>query len=231
MRSIGELELLEIALDISIASDSLASACRQSVLSPKLEGLIRGTHVFLLDQNMNLIPTEFFGQALIEASPAVAKIAIETNQVAYSPETADAPALLAVPIIQNGMPAGCWVLILKPGADGSGLSNAMGTLLGKVAGCIQESHANQSGKLQGLQSRQAPETLNDRQVQVLELMAEGLTNVKISRKLLLSESTIRQESVRIYRILGTDNRRDAVSNGRSAGLIAKLVLHEPAIAS
>jgi DNA-binding NarL/FixJ family response regulator len=73
--------------------------------------------------------------------------------------------------------------------------------------------------------------LTGRQLQILDFMAEGLTNVEISRKLLLSESTIRQESVRIYRTLETDNRQDAVAKGRAAGLIAKLPMHEAAIAS
>jgi DNA-binding NarL/FixJ family response regulator len=73
--------------------------------------------------------------------------------------------------------------------------------------------------------------LTGRQLQILDFMADGLTNVEISRKLLLSESTIRQESVRIYRTLETDNRQDAVSKGRAAGLIAKLPIHEAAIAS
>jgi len=46
-----------------------------------------------------------------------------------------------------------------------------------------------------------------------------------------TESTIRQVSVRIYRTLETDNRQDAASKGRAAGLIAKLPMHEAAIAS
>ena len=214
-----------------MASGSLDSACRQLVLSPKLKGLIRGAHVFLLDQNMNLNSTAFFGQALIDATPAVATTAIETNQIAYAPETSETPALLAIPIIQNGMPAGCSVLILKAGTDGSGVSKEIGTLIGKVAGCYQETHPNQQHKGQTQPVRDSIETLTDRQLQILNFMADGLTNVEISRKLLHSESTIRQESVRIYRTLETDNRQDAVSKGRAAGLIAKLPMHEAVIAS
>ena len=61
-------------------------------------------------------------------------------------------------------------------------------------------------------------------MKILEFMAEGLTNAEIARKLLLSESTVRQESVKIYRTFNTDNRQAAVAAGREAGLIAKLDL-------
>ena len=231
MHTQTELDLLEISLDIAMASDSLASLCRQSVLSPKVNGHIRGSHVFLLDQHINLVPTAFFGVALLDENPAVALIAITTSALAYEPETATSPALVAVPFIRNGVPEGCCVLVLKDGTDGSGLSAEIGTLVGKVCGYFLGNQTNPTRMVQTFSGQPSIETLTSRQSQILDFMAEGLTNVEISRKLLLSESTIRQESVRIYRILGTDNRHDAVSNGRSAGLIAKLVLHEPAIAS
>lgn len=56
-----------------------------------------------------------------------------------------------------------------------------------------------------------------RQREVLKLMADGLTNAQIATDLGFSESTIRQETMRIYEILGATGRADAVRMFRSIG--------------
>lgn len=49
-----------------------------------------------------------------------------------------------------------------------------------------------------------------RQRGIIHLMAEGLTNTQIGNELGFSESTIRQETMRIYEILGATGRADAI---------------------
>jgi DNA-binding CsgD family transcriptional regulator len=61
--------------------------------------------------------------------------------------------------------------------------------------------------------------ITSRQLRVLDEMAIGKTNGQIARSLNLSESTIKQESVRIFRILGVNTRQRAVSVGKEMGLI------------
>jgi DNA-binding CsgD family transcriptional regulator len=61
--------------------------------------------------------------------------------------------------------------------------------------------------------------ITPRQLRVLDEMAIGKTNGQIARSLNLSESTIKQESVRIFRILGVNTRQRAVSVGKEMGLI------------
>lgn len=61
--------------------------------------------------------------------------------------------------------------------------------------------------------------ITPRQLRVLDEMAIGKTNGQIARSLNLSESTIKQESVRIFRILGVNTRQRAVSAGKEMGLI------------
>ena len=51
--------------------------------------------------------------------------------------------------------------------------------------------------------------LTERQYQILELMSQGKTNLAISQILGFSESTIRQESIRIYEKLRCDGRKEA----------------------
>jgi ATP/maltotriose-dependent transcriptional regulator MalT len=56
---------------------------------------------------------------------------------------------------------------------------------------------------------------------ILGRIQEGLVNLEIAKDLMLSESTIRQETVRIYRALGVGNRQEAVKKARALGVLAK----------
>lgn len=62
--------------------------------------------------------------------------------------------------------------------------------------------------------------LSARQLRILELLAMGKTNRWIAADLGFSESTIRQETLRLYRALAVNSRTDAVVVARSIGLIA-----------
>jgi DNA-binding CsgD family transcriptional regulator len=62
--------------------------------------------------------------------------------------------------------------------------------------------------------------LSNRQLTILQHMAEGKTNFQIGKACNLSESTIKQESVRIYKILAVRNREDAVAKGLGQNLRA-----------
>jgi DNA-binding NarL/FixJ family response regulator len=57
--------------------------------------------------------------------------------------------------------------------------------------------------------------LTERQTRILELLAKGMTNPQISRQVGYSESTVRQETMAIYRFFGVSGRHEAV---RMAGL-------------
>ena len=61
--------------------------------------------------------------------------------------------------------------------------------------------------------------LTDRQLRVLDEMAIGKTNSQIARTLNLSESTIKQECVRLFKVLGVSTRQRAVAVGKEMGLI------------
>lgn len=61
--------------------------------------------------------------------------------------------------------------------------------------------------------------LTNRQIVILQHMAEGKTNQQIGRHMNLSESTIKQESVKIFRKLRVSNRLDAADYANRNGLI------------
>ena len=68
-----------------------------------------------------------------------------------------------------------------------------------------------------------PQALTDRQLKILELMSRGKTNAEIAQELILSESSIRQETVRIYRALGVGTRSEAAQRAIHLGILHKAV--------
>jgi LuxR family maltose regulon positive regulatory protein len=61
--------------------------------------------------------------------------------------------------------------------------------------------------------------LSPRELDVLHLIASGLTNQQIATALFLSHNTIKSHSVKIYRKLKVDNRNQAVSKARLMGIL------------
>lgn len=60
---------------------------------------------------------------------------------------------------------------------------------------------------------------SDREIQVLSLLAEGLTNRAIADSLFLTEATVKTHLVRLFRKLGTGSRAGAVSEAVRRGLV------------
>jgi LuxR family maltose regulon positive regulatory protein len=64
-----------------------------------------------------------------------------------------------------------------------------------------------------------PEPLSDREVEVLQLIATGLSNADAGRKLFIAPSTVKKHLENIYAKLGTRNRTQAIARAREAGLL------------
>lgn len=63
------------------------------------------------------------------------------------------------------------------------------------------------------------EPLSEREIEVLHLIAEGLTNPKIASRLFLSLNTIKVHARNIYDKLGVHNRTQAVTRARALGIL------------
>ena len=61
--------------------------------------------------------------------------------------------------------------------------------------------------------------LTVRQTVILQGMAQGLTNAQIARQINFSESTVRVESMGIYRHFDVHSRSDAVRAAQEAGML------------
>lgn len=62
-------------------------------------------------------------------------------------------------------------------------------------------------------------TLTLREIEVLQLVADGHSNVQISQQLFLSQATVKSHLAHIYPKLGVDSRTSAVAAATSRGLI------------
>ncbi|PYQ50015.1 MAG: hypothetical protein DMF59_12025 [Acidobacteria bacterium] len=63
------------------------------------------------------------------------------------------------------------------------------------------------------------ERLTARELEVLEVLAEGLSNKAIAARLQISEHTVKFHVSSIFAKLGAENRTDAVRRGVRGGLI------------
>ena len=63
------------------------------------------------------------------------------------------------------------------------------------------------------------EPLSDRELEVLRLVAQGLTNYEISQRLFLALSTVKGHNLRIFGKLQVQNRTEAVTRARELGLL------------
>jgi len=63
------------------------------------------------------------------------------------------------------------------------------------------------------------EPLSERELEVLELIAQGLTNQEIASRFFLSLNTVKAHTRNIYGKLGVHNRTQAVARARALGLL------------
>lgn len=63
------------------------------------------------------------------------------------------------------------------------------------------------------------ETLTPREVQVLALVAKGLTNAEVGRRLFISETTVKTHLLRIFGKMGVSDRTAAVTTAMERGLL------------
>jgi LuxR family maltose regulon positive regulatory protein len=63
------------------------------------------------------------------------------------------------------------------------------------------------------------EPLSERELEVLQLIAEGLTNPEIGSRLYLSTNTVKAHTRNIYGKLGVHNRTQAVARARALRIL------------
>lgn len=95
----------------------------------------------------------------------------------------------------------------------------------QLADAIREAAAGRSPMGPSITSRlvervRRPATaLSARELEVVQLVADGLSNKEVGQRLFLSEATVKSHLVHVFQKLGTDSRTATVAAARSRGLI------------
>lgn len=141
-------------------------------------------------------------------------------------EAVSALASFGVPVLAL-LPTAAWTsAALAAGARGSMVRTAAGERLAAalraVAAGLQVSEPSERGRDEEPFERTADpplEELTPREGEVLQLLAEGLSNKAIARRLRISEHTVKFHVTAIMGKLATHSRTETVARAARAGLI------------
>ena len=123
--------------------------------------------------------------------------------------SAEAAAALRARLGQEGFEAAC--------REGRTLSFAQISEL--VALVLNEVGAGGADAEESSGARRQPTILSKREEEVLHLVAEGLTNKQIARRLIVTENTVKSYVTSLFNKLGVDSRAQAVAVAAHDGLL------------
>jgi len=227
------LDAVKHAIAVLSASANAQDLCRRIAHAEFMDGFCHGVAVYLLDQRSYLVEVASYGksqeftQVDISAwDDSIMSKAIRARKIVI--EESDSATLFALPIELAGMTTGAFLFTLSKEVPSPIFSKETTSMLSSLGGLFMDSKglslkatpvsqmANQDDEFVPVQE------LTTRQVQIIHFMADGLTNAEIAKLVLLSESTVRQETIRIFRILKCHTRSEAIVKARASGIIAKV---------
>lgn len=122
-------------------------------------------------------------------------------------------------MVRDSLPVGALVRVSSVGSYSFNPVNGTLKAIQDAGGLFMDSIGYRT-VASGTESRDAsPDDMTERQSQILIDMARGKTNLAIAQEMILSESTIKQESVKIFSAMGVSTRQQAVLKARTLGLL------------
>jgi DNA-binding CsgD family transcriptional regulator len=223
------IEAASHALDVILSSTDPDDLCRQIVHSDYVPNSIRRCEIFYLDGKSILRSVGSYGLNTGQSEEISAwgdsplSEAIRTKKlVAGKVEHLGSEfEIIAIPFIAHSVPVGLMTIVVEGKKFELRYLQVASEMFSKLGAFYLESldlgnkPQNGSGP-----SPANSDHLSTRQITILSHIQDGLVNMEIAKELLLSESTIRQETVRIYRVLGVGNRQDAVKRGQVLGILS-----------
>ena len=230
-----QLRAASLALDMILLSTDPADLCRQTVHSDLLPDSTRGCEIFYLDGKSILRSVGSYGMTTGQNSEVSAwddspmsEAIREKRLVAGKLEHLGSEfEVIAVPFVTHGVPVGLMALVLEEKHVELRELQQAAEMFFKLGAFYLESLDLGNSLTNGSAPTPAsPDDLSSRQITILHHIQDGLVNLEIAKELMLSESTIRQETVRIYRALGVGSRQEAVKKAQVLGILSKR-LHSP----
>jgi LuxR family maltose regulon positive regulatory protein len=91
----------------------------------------------------------------------------------------------------------------------------------KESGTEQDLSDDQSVQRSSLSNQTLVEPLTNRELEIIELLAQRMSNKEIAGKLFISPETVKRHTINIYQKLGVNNRREAADKGHALGLLGE----------
>lgn len=216
---------LPTAFEVLSAATNSQDLCRRIVHNPVVGKSVNGACLYSLTNSghyirlgcYGLIPTDELDNASQFEDNLLSRT-INSREISLD-QTSHDSGVMAIPGIKAGLPNGVLVIAFRGNLDElddikqldtlSIMTNALGLFIGGTG--IE--------KITNLDLNQDPRPLTRRQMTILHGMVEGKTNQQIANDLILSESAIKQEAVKIFRSLGVATRQDAATKAQALGIL------------
>jgi DNA-binding CsgD family transcriptional regulator len=212
-------------------SQTAAEFCRGIVMHPVLGANAIGSELLLLSQDATLkslanfgTPTSTRGQLISLWDQGLIAEASRTNKVTRGkfsdPETNDDVYVYCYPCSSLTQTVGMIVLLKNQEFDVELKEEDQVTLA--LVGALWLDRIG-ALRLEGMPDAgsASPEDLTQRQLKILQQMSDGKTNRQIADAELLSQSTIRQETMKIYTTLSVSGRDEAAKLAVHLGLVVR----------
>jgi DNA-binding CsgD family transcriptional regulator len=220
---------------VSLLSDSANAQdlCRRVTHTEHFKGMCRGVAIYLLDQKSALVQVAGYGDVPEDSQTQISAwddnfIATSVRSRSVSYEMGAASIHSCLPIEVAGVITGVMYFTFSTEYEKPNPDRDDTKMLANLAGLFMDTKGVSFTPRVGSPIAAAAseeisvQELTTRQVQILHYVADGLTNAEISKHVLLSESTVRQETIRIFRILKCHTRSEAIVKARATGIIARV---------
>lgn len=225
-----ELDIVRMGIELLSKSTNANDMCRRLSHAEFMDGNCFGVAVFLLDQRSMLVEVASYGRGYsVELNDVsawddtVISKAVRSRKVVI--EQGEESKHCVLPTQHDDVVTGVMVFNLAKHAIVPEFSDNTFSMLSSLGGLFMHSQGLSLQKGGPTTSRNTDdgvvsvEELTTRQIQIVKLIADGLTNAEIAKNVLLSESTVRQETIRIFRILKCHNRTEAIVKARANGIL------------
>jgi DNA-binding CsgD family transcriptional regulator len=220
-----------MTLKAFIESETAFEVCRRLVFPSGEVGHARGAGLHLLDVSGKIRLIAHFGriensfsQDVYSWEPHPLAAAASGNEL-QNTEVSEGRCVV-LPLTKNKIPMGMMSVFVAADTKISAENAELVELISVAGGRFIDAAGLSSARMVRSEGFEDWKDLTERQMQVLGGMAQNMTNAEIARELLLSESTIRQETVRIYRALQVSGRIEAAKKAKALGLLGSSDLAE-----
>lgn len=229
--ALGEKPWIEAVLSavlqkLSVA-DSMDQVCRAFVSTHGVDTIASAAIFCRISESGDLSLEGSFGKEVNKLKNFAFKLNDESSLYSLSAPTVfgvhpEGSSFVFIPAMEQNVCIGVLLLAISSSGDstfelnGNFIDDLLPSYLGTLVNKIRSQNELQ---LHNRKTGQRTPSLSPRQLEILGLISDGLTNAEISQTLNVSLSTVRHETIKIYSFLEVPSRKLAVEAGKSLGLI------------